>query len=84
MFFGCQNLLNFTCLPMKFHNCNHTNGRTAFHKACHPYDIGCWCSDSHNSQFQMVEFLIQKSKEFEIDLNATDHTEHFFLTGHRA
>jgi len=56
-------------------------GRTAFHKACHPYDIGCWCSDSQNSQFQMVEFLIQKSKEFEIDLNATDVIEGFFLTG---
>ena len=22
---GCKNALNFTCLPMKFHNCVHTN-----------------------------------------------------------
>ena len=22
---GCKNALNFTCLPMKFHNCFHTN-----------------------------------------------------------
>ena len=23
--FGCKNLLNFTCLIMKFHNCHHAN-----------------------------------------------------------
>ena len=24
-FFGCKNVLNFTCLTIKFHDCHHTN-----------------------------------------------------------
>ena len=26
--FGCKNALNFTCLPMEFHNCLHTTHHT--------------------------------------------------------
>ena len=37
-FIGCKNVLNFTCLTMKFHNFHHTSLHTTRQSSCRDVD----------------------------------------------